>query len=359
MPTSGRRGCCGRGCGFTTGWRGSRLPASETVDVTHHPIGNALKRPFGTAFEYSDCMVDDPRLVVLSAVDAAERGAAICTGARCVRADRADSGGSPSSTAAIAARSRRARWSSHGAWTAIGADTVLRVPAPPLGTTQISQIVVKRLFDSDNVYVFQNHDRRLIFASPYERDFTLIGSVGHPFKGDPAVVSMAAPTSPISAMPPTAISANGSKPPTWCRTVSAANSVLGRGKRGPRARRRAMTFDAGARKAPLMTIFGGDITTARLRAERAVSQLSRFYPMSPRWTATTPLPGGDFGWAKFEEEVDCARDQWHFLTEARHGAWFRPMARSLVTILGDAKEKKKISAPPSAPISPAPKCATS
>src|ERR1700732_221220 len=68
----------------------SRLPASVTVDVTHHPIGNALKRPFGTAFEYSDCVVDDSRLVVLNAVDAAERGADIRTGARCVRADRLD-----------------------------------------------------------------------------------------------------------------------------------------------------------------------------------------------------------------------------------------------------------------------------
>src|SRR6202165_4326010 len=69
---------------------GSGLPASTTVDVTHHPIGNALKRPFGTAFEYSDCIVDDSRLVVANAVDAAEGGAAIRTGARCVRADRLD-----------------------------------------------------------------------------------------------------------------------------------------------------------------------------------------------------------------------------------------------------------------------------
>ena len=68
----------------------SRLPASATVDVTHHPIGNALKRPFGTAFEYSDCVVDDSRLVIAHAVDAAERGADIRTGARCVRADRLD-----------------------------------------------------------------------------------------------------------------------------------------------------------------------------------------------------------------------------------------------------------------------------
>jgi glycerol-3-phosphate dehydrogenase len=171
----------------------TRLPPSATVDVTHHPIGNALKRPFGTAFEYSDCVVDDSRLVTLNAVDAAERGAVIRTGARCVRADRLD-------TWRLVAIDRghrlvitaRALANASGAWTASVAETVLRVPQPEGGTTQISQIIVRRLFDSDNVYVFQNIDRRLIFASPYERDFTLIGTVGHAFKGDPAVVSMAA-----------------------------------------------------------------------------------------------------------------------------------------------------------------------
>ena len=111
----------------------------------------------------------------------------------------------------------RALVNATGAWTASVADTVLRVPAPPLGTTQISQIVVKRLFDSDNVYVFQNHDRRLIFASPYERDFTLIGTIGHAFKGDPGGgLDGGGRRRTISATPPTAISANGSKPPTWC-----------------------------------------------------------------------------------------------------------------------------------------------
>src|SRR5438445_9244243 len=120
------------------------LPASTTIDVTHHPVGDALKRPFGTAFEYSDCIVDDSRLVVLSAVDAAEHGAEICTGARCVRADRAEVW-----RLAIIDRGHRrivtarALVNATGAWTASVADTVLRVPAPPLGTTQISQIVVR------------------------------------------------------------------------------------------------------------------------------------------------------------------------------------------------------------------------
>src|SRR6266705_2607865 len=119
----------------------TELPVSATIDVTHHPVGNALKRPIGLAFEYSDCVADDSRLVIAIAVDAAERSVVIRTGARCVRADRLD---------------------------------------------------IWRLFEPDNVYVFQNIDRRLIFASPYQGDFTLIGTVGQTFKGDPAAVSMAA-----------------------------------------------------------------------------------------------------------------------------------------------------------------------
>src|SRR4030081_962455 len=151
----------------------SRLPPSATVDVTHHPIGNALKRPFGTAFEYSDCVVDDSRLVVLKPVAAAERGAVIRTGARCVRADRLDiwrlvaiDRGHRQVLAA------RALANATGAWTTSVAETVLRMPPPSLGITQMSQIIVRRLFDTDNVYVFQNIDRRLIFASPDEPDFT-------------------------------------------------------------------------------------------------------------------------------------------------------------------------------------------
>ena len=161
-----------------------RLPASVTVDVTHHPVGNALKRPFGTAFEYSDCVVDDSRLVVANAVDAAERGAEIRTGARCVRADRLDVW-----RLAVIDRGHRrvitarALANASGAWTASVAETVLRMPPPELGTAMMGQIIVRRLFDTDNVYVFQNSDRRLIFASPYERDFTLIGTVGQRLQG--------------------------------------------------------------------------------------------------------------------------------------------------------------------------------
>jgi glycerol-3-phosphate dehydrogenase len=314
----------------------SELPPSATVDVTHHPVGIALKRPFGTAFEYSDCVVDDSRLVISTAMDAAERGAVIRTGARCVRADRLD-------VWRLVTKDRghrqiitaRALANATGAWTASVAETVLRMPPPNVGTFQIGQIIVRRLFDSDNVYVFQNADRRLIFASPYQRDFTLIGTVGHAFKGDPAAVSMAASDVVYLCDAASRYFRERVEPSDVIRTVSGANVVDPAGRRA--ARDGAMVFEARRGKAPLLTIFGGDVTTSRLRAERAVSRLTPFYPMSPRWTAKAPLPGGDFAWEGFDDEVDGARERWRFLTEAQAQRLVAAYGSRLAAILGDAK----------------------
>lgn len=315
------------------------LPASATIDVTHHPLGNALKRPFGTAFEYSDCVVDDSRLVVVCAVDAAERGALIRTGARCTRADRGE-------TWRLVVIDRghrqvittRALVNATGAWTASVAETVLRVAAPVRATMQISQIVVRRLFDCDNVYVFQNTDGRLIFASPYQGDFTLIGTVGRAFKGDPAIVAMGMGDVTYLCEAANRYFRERIAAVDVVRTVSGANTVT------DPARKRAtqdgaMTFDYRRGKAPLITIFGGDVTTSRRRAEKAVSELTRFYPMSPRWTAKAPLPGGDFAWSRFETEVDIARDRWRFLGEDQARRLVGAYGLNVEAILGDAKEK--------------------
>jgi glycerol-3-phosphate dehydrogenase len=317
----------------------TRLSASMTIDVTHHPIGNALKRPFGTAFEYSDCVVDDSRLVITNAVDAAERGADIRTGARCVRADRLDiwrlvtidRGHRQVITA-------RALANATGAWTASVAETVLRIPPPRGGVAQMSQIIVRRLFDTDNVYVFQNIDRRLIFASPYERDFTLIGTVGHAFKGDPAIVAMAASDVAYLCDAANRYFRERVDPSDVIRTVSGANMVLDPKSKGA-ARDGSMSFDVRRGKAPLLTIFGGDVTTSRLRAERAVSRLTPFYPMSPCWTARTPLPGGDFAWARFDAEVDAARERWRFLAEGEALRLVAAYGLRLEAVLGDAKSR--------------------
>ncbi len=318
------------------------LPASATVDVTHHPIGNALKRPFGTAFEYSDCVVDDSRLVVLTAVDAAARGAVICTGARCTRAERGkewrlatkDRGFRQVITA-------RAVANATGAWTSSVAETVLRVPPPKVAAVQMDQIVVRRLFDSDNIYVFQNGDGRLIFASPYERDFTLIGTASHAFKGDPAIVAMAAGDVAYLCDAANRYFRERIETVDVVRTLSGANAAMNpAGRLSPRDG--TMTLDHGRGKAPLLTIFGGDVTTSRLRAERAVSKLTPFYPMSARWTAKAPLPGGDFAWDGFDDEVDELRDRWRFLGEDQARRLVAAYGSNVKAILGDARERSDL-----------------
>jgi len=310
----------------------SPLPASVTLDVTHHPIGNALKRPFGTAFEYSDCVVDDSRLVVVTALDAAERGAVIRTGARCVRADR-----SGTWRLAVIDRGRRqivtsrALANAAGAWTASVAETVLRLPQPAAATLQINQIVVRRLFETDNVYVFQNSDGRLIFASPYERDFTLIGTVGHVFKGDPAIVATSASDVSYLCEATNRYFRERIDSSDVVRTLSGANMSPAGGRDG------VLRFDRRRGRAPLITMFGGDVTTARLRAERAVSGLTPFYPMSPRWTSKTPLPGGDFAWDGFEAQMDAARERWGFLSESEAQRLVGAYGTRVADVLGEAK----------------------
>ena len=314
------------------------LPRSATIDITHHPIGDALQRPFGTAFGYSDCLVDDSRLVVASALDAAERGADIRTGARCVRADR----GNVWRLVVIDRGQRqvittRSLANAAGAWTASVAETVLRTPPPRTAAVRLGQIIVRRLFDTDNVYVLQNNDRRLIFASPYQRDFTMIGTVARSFVGDPAAVAMAADEVTYLCDVANRYFRERIGTSDVIRSVAGANLVTGRpGKRF--AREGTVMFNARRRKAPLLTIFGGDVTTARLRAERAVSRLLPFYPMSSPWTAQAALPGGDFPQAHFETEVEAARERWKFLTADQAQRLVSAYGSRLHQILGEAKQ---------------------
>src|SRR5258705_293618 len=280
-----------------------------------------------------------PRLVVLTAVDAAARGAVIRTGARCTRAERGrewrlvtkDRGFRQIVTA-------RAVANATGAWTPSVAETVLRVPPPKVAALQMDQIVRRRLFDNDNVYVFQNSDGRLIFASPYERDFTLIGTAGHAFKGDPAIVAMAAGDVAYLCDAANRYFRERIETVDVVRTLSGANMVMKpAGKLAPRDRAMALDYRRG--KAPLLTVFGGDVTTSRLRAERAVSKLTPFYPMSARWTAKAPLPGGDFAWDRFDSEVDEVRERWRFLGEDQARRLVAAYGSNVKAVLGDAKER--------------------
>jgi len=104
----------------------------------------------------------------------------------------------------------------------------------------------------------------------------------------------------------------------------------------------AITLDHGRGKAPLITVFGGDVTTSRLRAERAVSKLAPFYPMSARWTAKAPLPGGDFTWDRFDNEVEDVRERWRFLGEEQARRLVAAYGSNVKAILGDAKASSEL-----------------
>jgi glycerol-3-phosphate dehydrogenase len=306
-----------------------RLPASMTIDVTHHPVGNALKRPFGTAFEYSDCVVDDSRLVIANARR--------CRGAGCryphrraLRSRRParywrlvviDRGHRQVITA-------RALANATGAWTASVAETVLRMPPPAVGVTKISQIVVRRLFDIDNVYVFQNSDRRLIFASPYQRDFTLIGTVADTVQGRSRGGGDGRGRCRLSLRRGQPVFSRAYRTLRRDQDRFRRQQVMAPPASGARAMADGVRYRArqGAAADDLRRR-GHDLAAARgaggVQADAVLSDVAAL-------DRDAPLPGGDFAWARFDDEVDRARERWRFPDRgARPGAWSPPMARVL------------------------------
>jgi glycerol-3-phosphate dehydrogenase len=299
------------------GWR-KLLPATSELDLVTDDAGLSLKTRFHHAFEYSDCFADDARLVVLNAVDAAERGAVIRTRTRCVRADRGEAW-----QLVLIGRGQRDVVSARilinvtGAWNEIFAETALR--QQPLGRLRLdkgSHIVVRRLYAHDRAYILQAVDGRVVFTIPFEGDFTLIGTTDQAFAGDP---STAVPT--------------GEEIDYLCRVVNeyfrteigAADVVWAFA--GVRS-----LYDDGARKAqdigrdyelilnerygeaPLLTVYGGKITTYRRLAEQALARLAHFFPHLRSWTAKSHLPGGDFVYDGIETLIERARRSWPFLT---------------------------------------------
>jgi glycerol-3-phosphate dehydrogenase len=220
-------------------------------------------------------------------------------------------------------------------------ETILRQPPlrQRLGAVQTSQMIVRRLFDTDNIYVFQNSDGRLIFASPVERDFTLVGSVSRDFTGDPAIVAMPAADVTYFCDALARYLRATVHPTDVVRTLSGVN--LAQATRGL-PRDGELLFDYGRRRAPLITMLGGEVTTVRRRAEQAVSLLTPFYPMSPRWTATARLPGGDFAWNRFDHEVDLARERWRFLSERKAQRLVGAYGSRLEDVLGAAKTREDL-----------------
>ena len=293
------------------------LPGTRSVDLTIDPNGVPLRRHFHRGFEYSDCFADDARLVVLNALDAAEHGATIRTRTRCVRAERGD-------TWRLILNARglrevvtaRVLINAAGAWVDTVAEMVLRQkPSVRLRLDKGSHIIVPRLYDHDRAYLLQAADGRVVFVIPFQRDFTLIGTTDASFSGDPAIV---APTeaeidylcSIVSGyFRATIVTADV----VWA--YAGVRALYDNGARKPQdvGRDYALVLDKGSGAAPLLTVYGGKLTTFRRLAGDALARLAPFFPRVQPWTASSTLPGGDFVYDGFAMLVQSTRRQWPFL----------------------------------------------
>ena len=283
------------------------LPPTRTVDLSRDP---ALKPGHTRGFEYSDCWVDDARLVVLTARDAAMKGADIRTRTRCVAA-RPEDGAWSLTLENGTHENARVLVNAAGPWVSQVLSGVVAQNAPTrIRMVKGSHIVVRKLFEGEKAFIFQNTDGRVCFAIPYQQDFTLIGTTDEDYTGDPGAVA-------ISPSEETYLCDAVNE---YLRAQVTAADIVWR-YAGVRPLR-----DDGASKAqeatrdyvleltgtpPVLSVFGGKITTHRRLAEAAMARLAPFFPGLPGpWTKNATLPGGDFPWNGIESlRADLQRQQ--------------------------------------------------
>ncbi|KPF89538.1 glycerol-3-phosphate dehydrogenase [Rhodopseudomonas sp. AAP120] len=280
------------------------LPPTRSVDLAHDEVGKPLiPGRFSKGFEYSDCFVDDARLVVLTARDAADRGAEIRTRTRAVEVRQHDGiwhvttedrrSGARSTIQARALVNAAGPWVENVLASGSGVNATSKVRL-----VQGSHIVVPKLYAHDRAYIFQNADGRIVFAIPYQGDFTLIGTTDRDYHGDPSQVKA---TPEEIAYLCDAVSGYFAKPVTpsdvvW--TFSGVRPLYDDGASEAKAATRDYVFELDKPGgAPLLSIYGGKITTYRRLSEEALEKLAPYVKGTQAkegWTAQQPLPGGDF-----------------------------------------------------------------
>jgi glycerol-3-phosphate dehydrogenase len=294
------------------------LPPACEINLVTDEAGRALKGRFHRAFEYSDCFGDDARLVVLNAMDAAERGAVIRPRTRCVLAERGDlwrlvlhcRGQRDVITARVLINAA-------GAWIESFAETVLRMPPRQhLRLDKGSHIVVPRLFDHDRAYILQARDRRVVFAIPYERDFTLIGTTDQPYAGDPSLVPPGGEEIDYLCGVANDYFRKEISTTDVVWAYAGVRSLYDDGRRQAQdvGRDYRLILEERFGEAPVLTVYGGKLTTHRHLAEDVLGRLSHFFPPTRPWTRDSALPGGDFVFDGVETLIERTRRTWSFLT---------------------------------------------
>ena len=323
------------------------LPATRSLRLRNDPAGGPLKPEYTLGFEFSDCWVEDSRLVALNARDAANNGAVIATRTTCVSGVR--EGGlwhltlKDEFNGATRKISARTLINAAGPWVGDVLSSALRVNAPAsVRLVKGSHIVVKKLYAHDRCYFFQNADRRIFFAIPYEQDFTLIGTTDLDYAGDPGAVSASADEIEYLCK----AASDYFKTPvtkdivTW--TYSGVRPLYDDGASEAQSATRdyVLKLDAPPNTPALLSVYGGKITTYRKLAESALALVTPYLPAARQqagWTARAALPGGGFPVQGFEAEVASVRSRYPFLPQALA----RRLARAYGTLVPEVMQGAK------------------
>jgi len=316
------------------------LPGTRTIDLKIAPEGIPLKEKFQFAYEYSDCWIEDSRLVVLNARDAQSRGAVIKTRTKVVSAERAADHwtvtlAGPDGTTTHTAR---ALVNAGGPWVEDVIRNTVRINSSEgVRLVRGSHIVVPRLYDHDKCYFFQGSDGRIIFAIPYETDFTLIGTTDQEH-ADLAMKPVA--TEAEQDYLCTFASEYFRKPVTradvvW--TYSGVRPLYDDGAKSATAATRDYVLSLDTAGAPLLNVFGGKITTYRRLAEHALQKLTPLVGGGKDWTAGVSMPGGDFKVQDRDRLVADLQRDYPFLTETWAMRLIKAYGTEACQILGEAR----------------------
>jgi glycerol-3-phosphate dehydrogenase len=313
------------------------LPKSEGVKLEGTPWGAGLK-DIERGFVYSDAWVDDARLVALNAISAAEKGATIRTRTGFRGAIREgdrwiatlDDGTTVSPRAIV---NTAGPWVSRVLGDLAGAHEEL-----PPRLVKGSHIIVPRMYAGEHAYILQNEDRRIIFAIPYERDFTVIGTTDKPFEGDPSAPTIDPDEIDYLCTSINRYFATPISEKDIVRSYSGVRPLFDDGAEDASAVTRDYVLKLGTSEGPqVLSAFGGKITTYRRLAEHALEKLEPYLPeMGESWTGDVPLPGGDLPGGDFEAFLLMVRDRWPFLTPDNAERMSRAYGTRIAMVLGDA-----------------------
>lgn len=319
-----------------------KLPGTRTLNLHRDPEGAPIKDTYTKGFEYSDCWVDDARLVILNAVDAAEHGATVLTRCACTSARRQDGFWLVTTTNSVTGErssfEAKVLVNAAGPWVT---DVLTRVAgsnsARNVRLVKGSHIIVPKFWKGEQAYLVQNHDKRVIFINPYEGNKALIGTTDMAYEGRAEDV-----TTGEDEIAYLIDAVNRYFKETLTRddvqtTFSGVRPLFDDGQGNPSAVTRDYVFDLeDSAGAPLLNIFGGKITTFRELAERGMHKISTYFPkMGPDWTEAAPLPGGDMKNADFETFRNEMKSDYPWMPRELRRHYGRLYGTRIAKIVGD------------------------